>query len=80
MTRPFSLVSDSLSHETEKCLASLLDDAKNGHLVGIAFAAMYKGGTYIVNAAGEAYRSPTFARGMVADLSEQLGKINTIDH
>lgn len=74
MKPPFALVPDSLSTDTIECLEQLLEHAKRGDLVGIAFAAMLKRRGYIVNSAGEAHRNPTFARGMIASLSDQLGQ------
>lgn len=72
MKPPFRLVSDGLSHDTVVALEQLLNAARRGQIIGLAFAAMYTGREYIVNSAGEAYRNPTFARGMVAALDDQL--------
>lgn len=57
--------------ETIEVLRTLLREAESGHLIGLAFAAIYKDRRYIVDTAGEAYRSPTFARGMVAALDDE---------
>lgn len=72
MKKPFSLANDIISHDSIECLESLLKDAKEGKLIGIAFAAMYKRRQYITNTAGEAHRNPTFTRGMLATLNDQL--------
>ena len=72
MRPPFRLVPDSLSHDTIEALQSLLDDARAGRIIGIAFCAMYKQRRFIVNTAGEAHRNPVFARGMVACLDDTL--------
>jgi hypothetical protein len=69
---PYRLVGDALSHDTVECLREMLAHAEKGRLIGIAFAAMYRGGAYAVNSAGEARRSPTFARGMVGELDMDL--------
>lgn len=69
---PFVLVPDSLSANTIKCLEALLEHARSGELTGIAFAAVLKQRKYIVNSAGEARRNPTFSRGMVAALDDEL--------
>lgn len=74
MKRPYHLVPDDLSKETAECLRQLLKDAEAGQLIGIAFAAMYSRSRYIVNTAGEAHRSPTFTRGMVGALQDELAK------
>lgn len=72
MTKPFTLISDSISTDTVKCLEQLLAEARRGEVVGLAFAAMLRRRAYIVNTAGEAHRNPSFARGMVAALDDQL--------
>jgi hypothetical protein len=72
MKKPFELMPDNISHDTVEALKSLLEEAERGEIIGFAFAAMYKGRDFIVNTAGEAYRSPTFARGMVQALDDHL--------
>jgi len=69
---PYVLVPDTLSNDTVECLEQLLAAARSGELIGIAFAGMLKRRGYIVNTAGEAHRNPTFARGTVAALDDQL--------
>lgn len=71
---PFILVPDTVSHDTVTCLELLLDAAKRGEVIGLAYAAMLKRRAYITNTAGEAYRNPTFSRGMIAALDDQLGR------
>ncbi|SOD42407.1 hypothetical protein [Nitrosovibrio sp. Nv4] len=75
MTGPFRLVTKTISHDTVGALQTLLDEAEKGDLIGIAFAVMYSKGGYITDAAGEAYESPTFARGMVKALDDRLREI-----
>ncbi|MCD6674881.1 MAG: hypothetical protein LT106_18765 [Burkholderiaceae bacterium] len=72
--RPFRLVPAEVSHETVEALGQLLDQARRGEIIGIAYAVMCKGRDYFVDAAGEAHRSPTFARGMVSELNDALGR------
>lgn len=69
---PYILVPDTVSTDTVECLKQLLEHAKSGEVIGIAFAAMLKKRGYIANTAGEAHRNPTWARGMVAALDDQL--------
>lgn len=69
---PFRLVPDQLSHDTVEALHELLERAKAGEIVGIAFAAMYRRRQFITNTAGECHRNPVFARGMVAALDDEL--------
>ena len=72
MKTPFKLVPDSISHDTIKATRTLVNEAENGELIGFAFTAMYSKGSYVVNTAGEAYKSPTFAIGMLLVLIAKL--------
>lgn len=72
MKPPFILVSDNVSNDTVECCRVLYEQAKKGELIGLAFAGMLKKRGYIVNTSGEAHRNPTFARGMVQALDDQL--------
>lgn len=72
MRPPFVLIPDSLSTEMVECTRQLHEQALKGDLIGLAFAGMIKRRGYIVNSAGEAHRSPTFARGMLLSLDDQL--------
>lgn len=69
---PYRLVPDNISHDTVEALSALLDAAKAGEITGIAFACTLRKMRYITNVAGTCYTNPTFARGMVAFLSDQL--------
>jgi hypothetical protein len=69
---PFVLIPDSVSHDTVQCLETLLQQAKRGQVIGVAYVAMLRRRAYIVNTAGEGYRNPTFARGCVAALDDEL--------
>jgi hypothetical protein len=71
---PFRLVPDTLSKDTLEALTQLLDLAQRGELIGVAFAGILKQRRYFVNTAGEAHRNPTFARGCVSALDDELGK------
>lgn len=72
MKSPFLLVPDVVSHDTVECLEQLLNQARRGQVIGIAYAVMLKKRAYITNTAGEAHRNPTFSRGMIATLDDQL--------
>lgn len=73
MKPPYILIPDTISTDTIECLETLLDQARRGQIIGLAFAAMLKRRGYIVNTAGEAHRNPTFTRGMLAALNDRLG-------
>jgi hypothetical protein len=74
MRRPFHLIPDSLSSDTVTCLEQLLDRARKGEVIGLAFAAMLRRRDYIVNSAGEVHRNPTFGLGMVHMLNSELAR------
>lgn len=74
MKKPFVLLPHSVSHDTVECLETLLSEAKRGQVIGIAYAAMLRKRAYVVNTAGEAHRSPTFSRGCVMALSDEIGR------
>lgn len=72
MKTPFNLVPHEGSADTIECLRALLQRAENGEVIGVAYCAMLRRKSFTVNATGEADRSPTFARGMVAALDDYL--------
>lgn len=73
MTKPpYLLVPDTLSTDTVEALAALHDHAKRGQIVGLIYGCLLKRRGFIVNSAGELYRSPTFARGICAALDDSL--------
>jgi hypothetical protein len=75
MKPPFLMIADKVSTDTVECLELLLQRARSGEVIGLAFCAMLKQRAFIVNTAGEAHRSPVFARGMVAALDDELAKL-----
>lgn len=60
------------SESTVTTLETLLEDARNGDLSGIAFVALGKRRKFVCGATGEARRNPVFARGMLACLDDAL--------
>jgi hypothetical protein len=74
MRAPFILVPDNISNETVESLEQLLTHARKGDIIGLAFAAMLKRRGFIVNSSGEAFRNPTFSRGMVSALDDKLAE------
>lgn len=73
MKRPFQLSHHRISTDTVDALHELLAEAKAGEVIGVALVAMRRNREFLVATAGEAHRSPTFARGMVAYLDDSLG-------
>lgn len=72
MKAPYSIVREAVSHDTVEALEFLLHEAKRGELIGIAYGAMMKRRSCIVDTAGEAYRNPLFALGVVCMLSNDI--------
>lgn len=72
---PYQLVHDYVSRDTVEALEQLLSGARSGDVTGIAFAVTLKRNRYITNVAGLAYKNPTFARGMVSTLSDELASL-----
>lgn len=73
--RLVELLPDSVSHDTVECLTTLLARAKAGEVTGIAYCVVLKRRRYIVNSAGTARKYPTFTRGMVNALDDELGSM-----
>lgn len=70
--QPFKLVPDDGSRDTVECLEHLLEQARAGEVIGLAYAVIMRRRNFRVNACGEAHRSPTFARGVLATLDDEL--------
>lgn len=64
-----------IDREVYDHLAGMLDAAKAGEVIGIAYAVIYRGRHFIVEVAGELRRNPTFARGCVAALDDDLSRM-----
>ena len=71
----YTLIRDHISRDTVEALDQLLHLAKDGTVTGIAFAVLMKRRKFLVNIAGEAYRDPTFARGAILALDDELRDI-----
>lgn len=68
----------SLNHAPQdviEVLEVLLENAKAGNVTGIAFACTMRKSRYITNAVGHCQTNPTFARGMLLALSDELGQL-----
>lgn len=70
--KPFTIVGDPVSHDTVEALEFLLQEAKSGELIGLAYGAMMKRRSCLIDTAGEAYRNPLFALGIVCMLSDDV--------
>lgn len=75
MKPPYRLVPDKISEHTVTALEELLAEARKGRIIGVGFIAIYRERKYIVNTAGEARRSPTFTRGALQALDDELSRM-----
>ena len=71
----YELVKDVVSRDTVEALETLLAGAKSGQITGIAFACTMPKMRYFTNVAGACYRNPTFARGMIGALNDELAAL-----
>lgn len=72
MKSAFRLSSQDLSHDAITSVEHLLTQLKAGEIIGVAYVAMCKRREYVLSVSGEAHRNPTFTRGMVAALDDEL--------
>ena len=68
----FRVVEGTVSQDTVEHLEELLERARAGEVIGVAYVAMMKSRKYIANTAGEAHRNPTFTLGMTQVLNDAL--------
>ena len=68
--KPFRLLQlrQPVSHDTVKCLQTLLEQAQAGKIVGLAYTAMAANREFFYSACGEAHRNPAWATAMAATL------------
>lgn len=71
----YQLIREHISRDTIEALTGLLQLAQTGAVTGLAIAVVMRRRKYLVDVCGEAYRDPTFARGAVAALDDELRDI-----
>ena len=69
---PFQAVKGTVSRDTVAALERLLHEAQKGEITGIAFVCARPHSRYVTDVAGSCYENPTFARGMVSFLADEL--------
>lgn len=76
MKRPFKLVpiSGAVSTDTVQCLRSVLAKAEAAEVIGVAMVIMYRKREYHVQTCGELHKNPTFCRGAIAALADQVSR------
>lgn len=71
----FKLVStNGVEADTVECIEAVLDKARRGEVIGIAMVTMYRQRQFSVRTCGELHRNPTFCRGAVAALDDELAR------
>lgn len=73
----FVLIQPSRRQESEtvKALEQLLAQARAGEIVGLAYTALRENRSYSVGLAGEARCDPTYTKGMLGVLDNELDRI-----
>jgi len=59
----------------EQAAIQLLEEVRSGNVVGLAFGIALRGRKYFVNVAGILAKDPTYARGIVAALDDELARM-----
>lgn len=72
MKQPFQLIQMHPSNDVVETLEYLLQEARDGRVIGIAYGAILKRRAYFVDAAGEAHRNPMFGIGIANVLVREL--------
>lgn len=67
-----SIVQPYVSKDVVETLEYLLQEARNGNLIGIAYGAMLPNRAFIVDAAGEAHRDPLRGVGLAQYVSQEI--------
>jgi len=69
------LVRDIVSRDTVEALEQLLAAARAGDVTGIVFGATLRRNRYITNVAGYCYKHPTFARGVIGAMDDEVSAL-----
>lgn len=72
---PYQLIREPISADTVEALEQMLDSARRGDVIGIAFALMLKRRRILVDCAGEGCENPVLARGAVKVLDDHLSDL-----
>lgn len=68
----FHVIEPFVSRDTIQALEELLEDARAGHCVGVAFAAMYRRNRMVLDTAGECTSKPVHTVGMLNILTNRI--------
>lgn len=72
---PYQLIREQISLDTVEALEQMLESAKSGDVIGIAYALILRRQRFMVDCAGEGCKNPTLARGAVATLDDHLSDL-----
>jgi hypothetical protein len=72
MDRGLALVTPLADQDTVDALADLLDKAKRGEVVGVAYVALYRGCEFSADITGSVRQNPLLSRGIASTLWEQI--------
>jgi|GEM_PF-3248156 len=72
---PLRLVKNKIALDVVSALEQLLEGARKGEVTGIAFACTLKRERFFTDVAGTCYTNPSYARGIVAFLSDELADL-----
>ena len=68
----YKLIEDHISQDTVEAFDQIANAARAGDVIGGGFVLLLKRRRYLVNLCGEAARDPTFTRGALLSLDDQL--------
>lgn len=66
------LLREVVSSDTVDCAKALIDGSESGQVVGAVIGFLYRRRRYSVAICGEAYADPTWARGVIAAIEDEL--------
>ena len=72
MKKPFTLIASPTSEDVVEALEFLLDGARSGDVLGIAYVAQMKPRNVIADTAGESHRNPLYTLSLLHVLMAQL--------
>lgn len=66
------LLTETISTDTLECAKALVKKSQDGEVIGAVIGFLYRRQKYSIAVCGHAYDNPTWARGVVAALDDEL--------
>lgn len=66
------LVRDGISRDTLEAIDTIKLGVERGEIIGLVFGVLMRGRRYAVNVAGQCASDPTFTRGMIGAIDDEL--------